>query len=101
MASSVDPADTQREYDAIKSSAGIRLLEDRLVVRVSGDDRISFMHGMCTADMKSLAPGILVRALFLTEHAHVIADCFIYALQEQALWLEVERPRWTAIRKHL
>ncbi|MBV8055254.1 MAG: hypothetical protein JO071_08460 [Deltaproteobacteria bacterium] len=101
MASSVDPADTQREYDAIKSSAGIRLLEDRLVVRVSGDDRISFMHGMCTADMKSLAPGKLVRALFLTEHAHVIADCFIYALQEQALWLEVERPRWTAIRKHL
>jgi len=101
VAPSVDPADTLREYDAIKSGAGIRLLEDRLVVRVSGDDRISFMHGMCTADVKSLAPGKLARALFLTEHAHVIADCFIYALQEQVLWLEVERPRWAAIREHL
>jgi folate-binding protein YgfZ len=98
---SVDAGDTQCEYDAIKSGAGMRLLEDRLVVRVSGDDRISFMHGMCTADVKSLAPGQLARALFLTEHAHVIADCFIYALDEQALWLEVERPRWAAIREHL
>ena len=97
----MDLADTQREYDAIKSGVGIHLLEDRLVVRVSGDDRISFMHGMCTADVKSLAPGKLARALFLTEHAHVIAGCFIYALQEQELWLEVERPRWAAIREHL
>jgi folate-binding protein YgfZ len=101
VASCEDPANTQREYDAIKSGTGIRLLEDRLVVRVSGDDRISFMHGMCTADVKSLAPGKLARALFLTEHAHVIADCFIYALQEQALWLEVERLRWAAIKEHL
>lgn len=97
----MDLADIKREYEAIKSGAGIRLLEDRLVVRVSGDDRSSFMHGMCTADVKSLAPGMLARAVFLTEHAHVIADCFIYALHEQALWLEVERPRWAAIRQHL
>jgi folate-binding protein YgfZ len=85
----------------INSGAGIRLLDDRLIVRVSGDDRVSFMHGMCTADVKSLAPGRLVRALFLTEHAHIIADFFIYALQEQALWLEIGRRRWGVIREHL
>src|SRR6516164_8544610 len=101
VASSVDPANRQRDYDAIKSGAGLVFLDNRLVVRVSGDDRISFLHGMCTADVKSLAPGKLARALFLTEHAHVIAGCFIYALQEQELWLEVERPRWAAIREHL
>jgi folate-binding protein YgfZ len=101
VASSADKTDTQREYDAVKSSAGLRLLDDRLLVRVSGDDRVSFMHGMCTADVKSLAPGKVARALFLTERAHVIADCFIYALQQPALWLEVERPRWAAIREHL
>jgi folate-binding protein YgfZ len=101
VASSVDPANRQRDYDAIKSGAGLVFLDNRLVVRVSGDDRISFLHGMCTADVKSLAPGKLARALFLTEHAHVIADCFIYALEEHALWLEVEQPRWAAIREHL
>jgi folate-binding protein YgfZ len=100
VASSVDPADTQREYDAIKSGTGIRLLEERLVVRVSGDDRISFMHGMCTADVKGLAPGGLARALFLTEHAHVIAECFMYAFPKE-LWLEVERARWAILRQHL
>jgi folate-binding protein YgfZ len=95
------PPDMRREYEAIKSGVGMRLLEDRLVIRVSGDDRISFMHGMCTADVKSLAPGELARTLFLTEHAHLIADGFIYALEEQSLWLEVERSRWPTIRQHL
>jgi len=97
----VNAPDTQSEYHAIKSGAGLCLLGDRLIVRVNGDDRVSFMHGMCTADVKRLAPGMIAPALFLTEHAHVIADCFIYALQEPALWLEVERPRWGAIREHL
>jgi folate-binding protein YgfZ len=97
----MDLAQTQRQYDAIKSGAGLSLLEDRLIVGVTGDDRISFVHGMCTADVKSMAPGQLARALFLTEHAHVIADCFIYALQEPALWLEVEGARWATVREHL
>jgi folate-binding protein YgfZ len=97
----MDAADKHLEYDAINSGAGMRLLDDRLVVRVSGDDRIAFMHGMCTADVKSLVPGNLTRALFLTEHAHVIADSYIYALEEQVLWLEIERSRWAAIRNHL
>jgi folate-binding protein YgfZ len=96
----MNPATPQHEYDAINSGVGIRLLDDRLIVRVSGDDRISFMHGMCTADVKNLPPGHLARTLFLTEHAHVIADAFLYALEE-ALWLEVERSRWPVIREHL
>jgi folate-binding protein YgfZ len=97
----VTPPDIKREYEAIKSGAGIRLLDDRLIIRVSGDDRVSFMHGMCTADVKSLLPGTVLPALFLTEHAHVIADCLLYALEEPSLWVEVERRRWAIIREHL
>jgi len=97
----VDAADRQREYDALDCGAGILLLDERLVVRVEGDDRVSFMHGMCTADVKSLAAGAVTRALFLTEHAHVIGECLIYVLHEQALWLEVERARWPCVRKRL
>ncbi len=93
--------ETSLEYHTIKYDAGMCLLDDRSVVRVSGDDRVSFMHGMCTADVKGLAPGMAVPALFTTEHAHVIADCFIYALEDEALWLEVERPRWATLRAHL
>ena len=97
----MDWTDQQLDYSAIHFGSGIRLLESRLFLRVSGEDRITFMHGMCTADVKSLLPGELTRALFLTEHAHVIADCFIYALQEPAIWLEVEQASWITIREHL
>jgi folate-binding protein YgfZ len=88
------------EYKAIKSTAGFRLLDDRLVARVSGDDRISFMHGMCTADIKKLSPGSVAAALFLTERAHVIADCFIYSL-ETTFWMECDRKTWPTVRAHL
>jgi folate-binding protein YgfZ len=97
----MDSTDQQLDYDAISFGIGIRLLDERLLVRVSGEDRISFTHGMCTADVKSLMPGGLSRALFLTERAHVIADCFIYALEEPAFLLEVEQPRWVTIHEHL
>lgn len=90
----------EREYQAIKSSAGFCRLHDRLVIRVSSDDRVSFLHGMCTADIKGLAPGQVAPALFLTEHSHVIADCFVYALTD-ALLLEIERERWAEVRAHL
>ena len=97
----MERADQRLEYEAIHSGAGLRVFDNRLIVRVSGDDGITFMHGMCTADVKGLLPGGLARALFLTEHAHVIAEAYIYALEEQALWLEVERTRWPTIREHL
>jgi folate-binding protein YgfZ len=88
-------------YQVLKSGAGLYLQSGRLIVRVRGDDRVSFMHGMCTADVKALAPGFVVPALFLTEHAHLIAESFIYALDEPELWLEVEDSQWPEIQSHL
>jgi len=93
-------ADVAREYRAIRSGAGIRILDDRLIVRVTGDDRDSFLHGMCTADIKALTPGAAVAALFLTEHAHVIAEVFAYA-EADAILIEIERELWPHVRTHL
>ena len=92
--------ESEREYQAIKHGAGFCHLQDRIVVRVSGDDRISFLHGMCTADIKGIATGQIVPALFVTEHSHVIADCFVYALAD-ALLIEIERELWNRVRVHL
>jgi folate-binding protein YgfZ len=94
-------AATVDSYRALKSGAGLNLQTGRLIVRVRGDDRVSFMHGMCTADVKGLASGSLAPALFLSERAHLIAECFIYALEEPELWLEVEASHWPEIRNHL
>jgi len=92
--------ESEREYQAIMRGAGFCHLTDRQLIRIVGDDRVSFLHGMCTADIKGLKTGDVAPALFVTEHSHVIAECFVYALPD-TLILEVERERWEQIRAHL
>lgn len=89
-----------RDYAAIASGAAIATPANRIIVRVSGDDRIPFMHGMCSNDIKGLATGAVSPALILTEHAHIIADFFVYA-DAGALRLEIDRARWALARAHL
>jgi len=81
-------------------SAGILTLDDRTLVRVIGDDRASFFHGMCTADVKGARPGSILPALFLTEHAHVIAEAFIWVTGD-AFILDIDSEAWTRTRAHL
>jgi folate-binding protein YgfZ len=89
------------EYEAVRTGAAVRYLEESIFVRVTGDDRISFLHGMCTADIKALKPGSLTRALLLTEHAHIIGEFAVYAMPDDSLMLEIERTAWPAVRSNL
>jgi folate-binding protein YgfZ len=75
-------------------------LEGRILVRVTGDDRASFLHGMCTADVNGAKPGAILPALFLNEHAHVIADAFIWVTVD-ALILDIDADAWTRTLAHL
>jgi folate-binding protein YgfZ len=88
------------DYDAVVHAAGVVPLDRRIVVRVTGDDRVSFFHGICTADVKGARPCDILPALFLTEHAHVIADAFIW-ITPDALLLDIDAPAWTRTRSHL
>jgi tRNA-modifying protein YgfZ len=83
-----------------RPNAGVLALDERILVRVIGDDRASFFHGMCTADVKGARPGTILPALFLTEHAHVIADAFIWVTPD-ALILDIDADAWTRTREHL
>ncbi len=89
-----------REYEALIGTAGFRLHEDRLVVRVSGEDRSAFIHGMCSNDIIGLKAGAAVEALILTEHAHVITSFYALARPDDLL-LETSRQRWPQARAHL
>jgi folate-binding protein YgfZ len=88
------------DYDAVSRAAGVRVLDGRVVVQVVGADRVSFFHGMCSADVKGSASGSVLPALILTEHAHVIADLFIWVTDE-ALLLDIDADAWTRTRAHL
>ena len=83
-----------------RPSAGVFILDGRIVVRVTGDDRASFLHGMCSADVNGARPGTILPALFLTEHAHVIADAFIWVTPD-ALLLDIDAEAWTRTHAHL
>lgn len=90
----------EADYAALRSGAGVRLCTERVVIRMSGDDRASFLHGMCSNDIKGLKPGSLITVLFLTERAHLIAEANVWATSD-ALLLEMERTLWPAVRAHL
>jgi tRNA-modifying protein YgfZ len=95
-----DSSAFEADYDAVRRAAGVRVLEGRVVVRVVGDDRVSFMHGMCSADVKGAGSGAVLPALILTERAHVIADLFIW-VTDDALFLDIDAEAWTRTRAHL
>jgi folate-binding Fe-S cluster repair protein YgfZ len=90
----------EADYRALKGGAGVRLCAERTVIRMRGDDRASFLNGMCSNDIKGLKPGGLVAVLFLTERAHLIAEAIVWATAD-ALLLEMERALWPAVRAHL
>ncbi|HEY6395522.1 MAG TPA: glycine cleavage T C-terminal barrel domain-containing protein [Candidatus Binataceae bacterium] len=88
------------DYAAISRSAGVFCNRDRQLVRMIGDDRVTFLHGMCSNDIKNAKPGTVVPALFLTEHAHVIADFFAWILDD-AILIDIDRTLWPRAREHL
>jgi folate-binding protein YgfZ len=83
-----------------RPNAGVLPLDGRILVSVTGYDRASFLHGMCTADVKGALDGTILPTLFLTEHAHVIADAFIW-VGPDALILDIDAEAWERTRAHL
>jgi folate-binding protein YgfZ len=88
------------EYDALRNGAGVCVLPGRTVVRMVGDDRVSFLHGMCSNDIRNARAGTVVPALFLTEHAHLIADFFAW-IDESSILIEADSAAWARAREHL
>lgn len=93
-------AEIEAGYRALRYGAGVRVCTERIVIRMTGDDRVSFLHGMCSNDIKGLAAGGVVAALFLTERAHPIADAVVWA-EPDALLIETERALWPAAHEQL
>ncbi len=92
--------DLAAQLEALTASAGICRRDERLVVRMVGDDRTAFLHGMCSNDIKNLKPGMVTYALILNDHAHVVADIYVWA-EERALLIEADRSLWAKAREHL
>ena len=94
------PTASAAEYEAMATGAAIRILGDRTIIRVTGDDRAAFLHGMCSNEVKGAKPGTIVPALILTEHAHIIADLFLW-IAADAINIEIDSESWPLTHDHL
>jgi folate-binding protein YgfZ len=53
------------------------LLDDRAVIAVTGKDRVKFLQGLVTNDVRRLAPGRPLYAGVLSGHGKLVADVFL------------------------
>jgi glycine cleavage system T protein len=81
--------DSVQEYRAVRENAGLIDLSFRAQVRMTGEDRVSFLQGMISNDVKALRPGNGCPATLLTEQGRIVADLRVYAL-DTALLLDVD-----------
>ena len=92
------------EVAAVRSAAGIMDMSDRVKVRVTGNDRVSFLNGLVTKDLATLPPNRWTYALILNPKGKVVGDAWVYALADAFLLdLPADEAGWVMdhIRKHL
>ena len=63
--------DPYAEQRALALSAGLVDRSHRGVVRITGQDRLSWLHSLTTQDLEHLAPGSTAEALILSPTGHV------------------------------
>src|SRR6516164_557343 len=63
--------DPMREQRAIEESAGVVDRSNRGVLRITGKDRLSWLHSLTTQQLEGLAAGQSAQALILSPNGHV------------------------------
>jgi folate-binding protein YgfZ len=75
--------DHAREYDAARRAVALFDRSALGKVTVTGRDRLAFLQGMLTNDVKALAPGQGAPAAFLDAHGKVMVLLVVYAATDQ------------------
>jgi glycine cleavage system aminomethyltransferase T len=70
--------DSLPEYQAVRETAGLIDSSFRVQVRMTGEDRVSFLQGIVSNDIKALRPGEGCAATLLTEQGRLVADLRVY-----------------------
>ncbi len=73
------------EYRRLRKEAVVRDVSHFGKIKVVGRDRLRFLQGMLTNDVKVLEPGNGAHALFLDVKGHIHADMKIYAFTDHVL----------------
>ncbi len=82
------------------TKAGFVCLTNRTLVRISGEDRKTFLHSFCTADVKALDTGQATEAFILNDKGKILSHVLLLAI-EDCLLLTGAGDQATTIIDHL
>jgi len=81
----------ETEYGRLRNRAAIMDCPHRGLVKVTGRERLAFLHRMLTNDCAGLTPGAANRHFLLTAKGRIIAD-LILLHEAEATWVDLELP---------
>src|ERR1700690_66506 len=80
-------SDFGQEYRAGKDSVAIFDTNWHAIFRLTGRDRVRYLHAITSNNIKDLGEGYGVLALLLNPQGHILAELEVYALKESLLVL--------------
>jgi folate-binding protein YgfZ len=85
-----DFGDTRAEFQTLLSGCGLYDLSARAKIAVTGSDRVRWLNGMATNNVRDLAPGHGVYAFLLNAQGRIQADLYVFQRGESLL-VDTER----------
>jgi folate-binding protein YgfZ len=84
-APAADFGDVRAEFHALLSGCGLYDLSGRAKIAVTGADRVRWLNGMATNNVRDLAPGHGVYAFLLNAQGRIQADLYVFQRGESLL----------------
>ncbi|ABF87273.1 glycine cleavage system T protein [Myxococcus xanthus DK 1622] len=92
--------DSEGEYRAAKASVALHDASYRETLRITGEDRASYLHGMVTQEVNNLPVGTAAYAAMVTVKGAMVADARILK-REPDLLLDLEPGTGAKVREFL
>ncbi|SET85174.1 aminomethyltransferase family protein [Stigmatella erecta] len=95
-----DYGDSEAEYRAAREAVALHDASYRETLRITGEDRASFLHGMVTQEVKGLAVGAVAYAALITAKGAMVADARLLK-READLLMDLEPGTGAKVREFL
>jgi folate-binding protein YgfZ len=89
--------DPPREYETARKAVGLVDMSFRGTIEVTGADRVRWLNGQITNDVKTLKAGEGMLAAALSVKGHILADLAVYGLAD-SIWIGLNRDRAQIVR---
>jgi len=80
-----DSDNVKAEFNALLSGCGVYDLSSRSKIRLAGSDRVRWLNGMVTNNIRDLAPNHGVYSFLLNAQGHIQADLYAYNMGDSVL----------------